>query len=100
MRRLDHPYWTASQLTGRRGGYIVEAARGIAAPWFVEEVVERLRHLNFFQHECYLEVVPRIKLPSGKVALVETYWGRQARRLRLGMATLADLLLLRHKNLS
>ena len=33
--------------------------------------VKRLRHLNFFQHECYLEVrVPRVKLPDGKVALI------------------------------
>lgn len=34
--------------------------------------IKRLRHLNFFQHECHLEVrVPRVKLPDGKVALVE-----------------------------
>ena len=34
--------------------------------------VKRLRHLNFFQHECYLEVrIPRVRLPDGKVALVE-----------------------------
>jgi transposase len=37
--------------------------------------VKQLRHLNFFQHECYLEVrVPRVKLPDGKVALVEPDW--------------------------
>ena len=37
--------------------------------------VKRLRHPNFFQHECYLEVrVPRVKLPEGKVALVEPDW--------------------------
>jgi transposase len=36
---------------------------------------KRLRHLNFFQHECYLEVrVPRVKLPDGRVALVEPDW--------------------------
>jgi transposase len=35
---------------------------------------KRLRHLNFFQHECILEVrVPRVKLPDG-VALVEPDW--------------------------
>jgi len=29
---------------------------------------KRYRHLNFFQHECFLEVrVPRIKLPVGSV---------------------------------
>ena len=37
--------------------------------------VKQFRHLNFFQHECYLEVrVPRVKLPDGKVALVEPDW--------------------------
>jgi transposase len=30
------------------------------------------RHLNFFQHECHLQVrVPRVKLPDGAVRLVE-----------------------------
>src|SRR6202007_683226 len=34
--------------------------------------IKRLRHLNFFQHECYLEVrVPRVRLPDGSVRLVE-----------------------------
>jgi transposase len=37
--------------------------------------IKRLRHLNFFQHECRLEVrVPRVRLPDGKVALVEPDW--------------------------
>jgi transposase len=37
--------------------------------------IKRLRHLNFFQHECRLEVrVPRVRLPDGKVALVELDW--------------------------
>lgn len=36
---------------------------------------KRYRHLNFFQHECFLEArVPRVKLPDGKVALVEPGW--------------------------
>ena len=41
---------------------------------------KRLRHLNFFQHDCHLEVrVPRVRLPDGKVALVEPQWfGRLA----------------------
>ena len=34
--------------------------------------IKRLRHLNFFQHECFLEVrVPRVRLPDGSVRLVE-----------------------------
>ena len=37
--------------------------------------IKRLRHLNFFQHECYLEVrVPRVRLPDGKVRQVEPEW--------------------------
>jgi transposase len=37
--------------------------------------VKRLRHLNFFQHECFLEVrVPRVRLPDGKVRLIEPKW--------------------------
>jgi len=37
--------------------------------------VKRYRHLNFFQHECYLEVrTPRVKLPDGRVVLVEPAW--------------------------
>lgn len=37
--------------------------------------IKRLRHLNFFQHECYLSVrVPRVKLPDGRVALVDPPW--------------------------
>jgi transposase len=36
---------------------------------------KKLRHLNFFQHECHLHVrVPRVRLPDGKVALVEPDW--------------------------
>lgn len=36
---------------------------------------KRLRHLNFFQHECFLEVrTPRVKLPDGRVVRVEPAW--------------------------
>jgi len=36
---------------------------------------KRYRHLNFFQHECVLEVrVPRVKLPDGSVRQVEPGW--------------------------
>lgn len=34
--------------------------------------IRRLRHLNFFQHECVLELrVPRVRLPIGSVRLIE-----------------------------
>jgi len=37
--------------------------------------IKRYRHLNFFQHECFLEVrVPRVKLPDGSVRLIEPPW--------------------------
>lgn len=40
-----------------------------------DTVTKTYRHLNFFQHECELEVrVPRVKLPDGKVTLVSPPW--------------------------
>ena len=40
-----------------------------------DTVTKRYRHLNFFQHECQLEVrVPRVKLPDGGVRQVEPGW--------------------------
>jgi transposase len=40
-----------------------------------DTVTKTYRHLNFFQHECELEVrVPRVKLPDGKVAQVSPPW--------------------------
>ena len=33
------------------------------------------RHLNFFEHECYLQArVPRVKLPDGSIRLIEPPW--------------------------
>ena len=45
-----------------------------------DTAVKRYRHLNFFQHECFLEVrVPRVKLPDGNVRQVEpAFVGRLA----------------------
>jgi len=45
-----------------------------------DTVTKRYRHLNFFQHECYLEVrMPRVRLPDCGVRLVEPDWaGRLA----------------------
>src|SRR5277367_5936782 len=37
--------------------------------------IKRLRHLNFFQHEFFLEVrTPRVKLPDGRVIQFEPDW--------------------------
>ena len=45
-----------------------------------DTVTKRYRHLNFFQHECHLEVrVPRVRLPDGGTRQVEPDWaGRLA----------------------
>lgn len=40
-----------------------------------DTLTKRYRHLNFFQHECYLEVrMPRVRLPDGSTRLVEPDW--------------------------
>jgi transposase len=40
-----------------------------------DTVSKRYRHLNFFQHECFLEVrVPRVRLPDGAVRQIEPPW--------------------------
>ena len=40
-----------------------------------DTVSKRFRHLNFFQHECFLEVrVPRVRLPDGTVRQIEPPW--------------------------
>jgi transposase len=40
-----------------------------------DTTTKRYRHLNFFEHECVLQVrVPRVKLPDGRVRLVEPDW--------------------------
>jgi len=52
------------------------AVPGLAGEHPVHDTVsKRYRHLNFFQHECFLEVrVPRVKLPEGAVRQVEPPW--------------------------
>ncbi|MGA8260279.1 MAG: ISL3 family transposase [Arenicellales bacterium] len=45
---------------------------------------KRYRHLNFFQHECFLEVrMPRVKLPDGSVRLIEPPWAGQLKGFTL-----------------
>src|ERR1700687_4305054 len=53
--------------------------------------IKRLRHLNFFQHECYLEVrTPRLRLPDGLVRLADPEWFGQL----AGCALLFEALIL------
>ncbi len=44
------------------------------------KLIKSFRHLSFFQHECELVArVPRVRLPDGRVALVEPPWaGRRS----------------------
>jgi transposase len=40
-----------------------------------DTIEKEWRHLNFFEHECYLKArVPRIKTPDGKIHLVLPVW--------------------------
>ena len=52
-------------------------AKGVLCP--VHDTQERSwRHLNFFEHECYLHCrVPRIKSSEGKVVQVAVPWARE-----------------------
>ena len=45
-----------------------------------DTLIKSFRHLSFFQHECELVArVPRVRLPDGRVALVEPPWaGRRS----------------------
>ncbi|MCI1191794.1 ISL3 family transposase [Calidifontimicrobium sp. SYSU G02091] len=49
------------------------AVEGVAGEHPVHDtLIKTWRHLNFFQHECLLEVrTPRVKLPDGRVVLVK-----------------------------
>ena len=52
------------------------AVPGVAGEHPVHDTVsKRYRHLNFFQHECFLEVrMPRVRLPDGAVRQIEPPW--------------------------
>lgn len=52
------------------------ALPGVAGEHPVHDTVtKRYRHLNFFQHDCFLEVrVPRVRLPDGAVRQIEPPW--------------------------
>lgn len=57
-----------------RGSRFAHAGHGGTHPVH-DTQTKRYRHLNFFQHECFLEVrTPRVKLKDGRVALVSPPW--------------------------
>jgi transposase len=49
-----------------------------------DTVVKTWRHLNFFEHECYLNVkTPRVKIENGKVKLISPSWSGLSRGFTL-----------------
>jgi transposase len=59
--RIDFTPGTRFAISGHEGVHPVH-----------DTVPKTYRHLNFFQHECHLQVrTPRVKLPNGSVRLVE-----------------------------
>lgn len=60
----------------KRGSHFNYIEDGVSCECSVHDTVQKQwRHLNFFEHECYLNVrIPRVKLPSGKVRLLEVPW--------------------------
>lgn len=62
--RVDFEVGTHFAVPGQAGDHPVH-----------DTVTKSYRHLNFFQHECELEVrVPRVKLPDGSVRQVTPPW--------------------------
>lgn len=65
------------RLAFERGSrFEVENAAGVAVACPVYDTVEKSwRHLNFFQHECYLHArVPRVSTDGGRVAMAMPPW--------------------------
>ena len=57
-------------------GYSFEDSVGNRCPIY-DHVKRKWRHLNFFQHECYIYAdVPRITTTEGKVTTIEVPWAR------------------------
>lgn len=61
----------------------------------VHDTIEKTwRHLDFFQHTCYLHArVPRIKTSEGKVRLVQVPWARPGSGFTLLFEAFAMLLI-------
>ena len=77
--------------TGTQFEYISEA-ESIKGKFPVYDTKEKTwRHLNFFQHECYLHCrVPRVKPEDGKIRQIKTPWGGKS----LGFTLLFEALLM------
>jgi len=58
----------------KRGSTFIDEESGKAYKAY-DSVKKEWKHLNFFEHECYLQArVPRIKRDDGKVRLISTPW--------------------------
>ena len=70
--KFDEPAKTLTVLIDFKAGsrFVVSGHEGSHVVH--DTVTKTYRHLNFFQHECVLQVrTPRVKLPNGSVRLVE-----------------------------
>ena len=70
--KFDEPAKTLTVLIDFKAGsrFVVSGHEG--SHGVHDTVTKTYRHLNFFQHECVLQVrTPRVKLPNGSVRLVE-----------------------------
>ena len=79
-RRLD------IEVDFKCGSFFQDETEGDDAPAYKvhDTVVKEWRHLNFFEHECYLKArVPRIKQDDGKVRLIAPPWSGVASGLTL-----------------
>ncbi len=49
---------------------------GVEGEYKAYDTIEKSwRHLNFFEHECYLRArIPRVKTPDGKIHVIEPAW--------------------------
>ena len=55
---------------------------------------KRWRHMNFFEHHCYIHcAVPRIKTSNGKVRMIEVPWARKQSGFTLLFEAMAMLLI-------
>ena len=60
----------------KRGAIFMDDKEKIKRSYKAYDTVKKTwRHLNFFQHECYLHTrTPRIKRPDGKIRLITPPW--------------------------
>lgn len=70
--KFDEAAKTLTILIDFKAGSRFEVSGFDGAHGVHDTVTKTYRHLNFFQHECHLQVrTPRVKLPNGSVRLVE-----------------------------